>query len=165
MQDESAFHEALGVYVGPAEYQEVVEALMSAPPTSDWIVHIERHAFGDCPEEVAWRFGHLERYTAYDEDARALDLFLLIGGERGGEALRAGVMWRDPVFAFYLSESLSDRFEAERYSGGVKLHLALGLFTLTFAVWHSILHETPGGDVAPGFGPLEVELEEREDQA
>jgi hypothetical protein len=28
--------------------------------------------------------------------------------------------------------------------------------TVELAIWHGLLHETASGDIAPGFGPLEI---------
>jgi hypothetical protein len=71
-------------------------------------------------------------------------------------------MYPDPTFVFYIGERWASKMTAERFSGGVRL--SFPLTRLTFAVWHSILHETPEGDLAPGFGPFEAELDERGDQ-
>jgi hypothetical protein len=152
------FVEALGVYVGPASYDEVIEALTSVPPTSVLIAWIETVGVSECKQ------GRVEHYAAYadeDEDHEdPLDLFFLVSG-RGSEGLRVGVMWRDVPFVFHLHRS--PWFRAERFSGGVRLHPYEGA-TITIAVWHSIQHVTDDGDVVPGFGPFTASLEDEDEE-
>ena len=65
------FAEALGVYVGPASYADVIEALTSVPPASELIVRIET------AEGVELRHGWPEHFAIRDEDDAPLDLFVL----------------------------------------------------------------------------------------
>jgi hypothetical protein len=153
--EDSEFAQALGIYVGPATYDEVLEALTGMPPTSELIVRIETS------DGVEWRQGWPEHYEvrSEDDDDERIDLFFLVRG-RGSEGLSFGVMWREPSLVFYLHEN-SPRFRAERFTGGVRLRAPLA--TLTCVVWHSTLHVTESGDVAPGMGPFTVEIREEEE--
>ena len=154
---QDVFDEALGVYVGPASYDEVIEALTDVPPTSELIVRVET------PKGVDWRQGSPEHFVV-DGEGRPQDLFLI----GGGEGMRTGRMWRDPSFAYDLQdfEKLNHdelKLDAERFSGGVRLRMYAGC-TITAVVWHPVLHETETGDVAPGMGPFTAELRVDEDE-
>jgi hypothetical protein len=46
--------------------------------------------------------------------------------------------------------------------GGYRFMLAGGA-ALVVLLWHSVLHVTPSGDVAPGLGGFNVSVEERDD--
>jgi hypothetical protein len=53
--------------------------------------------------------------------------------------------------------------ECDLFTGGLTFrfgHGRLADHTLDLIVWHSVLHETDDGDLAPGLGPLVVEDEE-----
>jgi len=52
--------------------------------------------------------------------------------------------------------------ECSAYSGGLSFKFGFGDYaghTLTMLHWHSLLHETDSGDVAPGLGEFKVNAE------
>jgi hypothetical protein len=139
------FDEALGVYVGPASYDEVVKAL-----SGEMAVRVE-----PAKGEVAWHHGWCEHYKVVDEN-RLLDLFVISEHQ---EALGVGVMHPN-AFVFWLQRLTPDRrLDADLYSGGVDLRLGFDT-RITVAIWHSVQHVTETGDVAPGLGPFTARLEE-----
>jgi hypothetical protein len=73
------------------------------------------------------------------------------------QALGWGVLYEEAPLVIEIGPH---HFEgAERFSGGVRLRSSFGT-VLEFAVWHSISHLTPEGDVAPGFGGFQGDVED-----
>jgi hypothetical protein len=149
------FEEAFGVYVGPADYDEIVAALRDVPPPSELVVRIDNREGPRRDEGVRYRHGWPEHVHVEDEDG-VRDLFIIYQHE---QALGYGVMYQDAPFVIWLSRDLP-ALDADRYTGGIRLRSSFGT-VLDFAVWHGIEHVTETGDVAPGFGPFGVVLDEK----
>lgn len=143
--------EALGTYIGPASREEVIEAL-------------GEHTFRDLVLHVALPDGSPVVHTSgtlSQEDDAPPEVFA-IGGRQSRAAFEAGrYAVEDPSARLSVPSTFDG---ADRYVGGAVLRLAGGV-TITLVLWHGVLHLTESGDVAPGMGPVDVNLvvEEEED--
>jgi hypothetical protein len=66
------------------------------------------------------------------------------------------------AFALDFHSDWADRLEADRYSGGVRLHMGFGPYldhNLTIVFWNTIKHVDERGEIAQGFGEMTVRIE------
>jgi hypothetical protein len=138
--------DALGVYVGPADYGEVVRALTVLPPGSELVVRIDNRESLRPGDGVAIRSGYPEHLHVDDGDEGERDAVVIHKHE---EPLGCGVMYRDAPLVLWLTRE-SD-LDADRFDGGIRLRSSFGA-VIDFVVWHGVMHVTESGDVAPGFG-------------
>jgi hypothetical protein len=153
--NDSHFEDALGVYVGPATYDEVVAGWRDLRPTSELVVRIDNRRFRGEDKEVTYRHGWQEYLRVEDDEGRR-DVLVVTQHE---QALGYGVMYEEAPFVLAISPG---ELDADRFTGGVRLRSPFGT-VLDIAVWHSVLHQTPSGDIAPGFRAFTAEVERRED--
>src|ERR687897_3078127 len=92
--DNPQFEEAFGIYVGPADYADVIAALRDVPATSQRVVRIDNRQ-GLPPEQgLRYRHGWPHHVHAEDQDG-VRDLFVVYEHE---QALGYGVMYQDAPF-------------------------------------------------------------------
>jgi hypothetical protein len=151
--------EALGVYVEPADYEDVVQAidahggellvqLTSASGDLVW------HKSGHLLDHITGWSHHALSDADGDEDKAARSDVFIIGAEQRG----LGSLLIYPDVTLVLDLSPRGWFEAARYSSGVRIELNIG-GALTIVFWHGVLHVTETGDVAPGFGDFGATVE------
>jgi hypothetical protein len=148
VHDNPEFEEAFGIYVGSADYDEVVAALRDTPATSELIVRIDNRKSPRKEEGISYRHGFVDHSHVDDEDGTR-DVFIIYQHE---QALGFGVMYQEP-FVLWLTP---DRLDADRYTGGIRLRSPFGT-VIDIAVWHGLMHVTETGDAAPGLGPFRTE--------
>jgi hypothetical protein len=146
MKDSNEFDqvdEALGVYVGPATYEDVVQTLRDTPEVA---VRIDNRT-SDWPQEgIVYRNGWTEYFHVVNDDGTHRDVLVVYKHE---QALGYGVMYEDAPLVLRLTPDVA--LDADQFTGGVRIRSEFGT-VLDIAIWHSIQHVTESGDVAPGFG-------------
>lgn len=123
------FTDALGVYVGPAKYAEVVKAISE----HSGVLVVQ---FTDPDDNLLWHEsgGLMTHHTGWssatiaDDDDYRSDVFV-IGGKQ--EPIFGDVLvFSDVTLVLELAAWFDDRMVVERYTGGVKLHTATGTLTI-----------------------------------
>ncbi len=128
---------------------------------------LHKHSTGPVIERVCDKDGnvvsHRSGWTAYvdalgfhaDEDGEGRWIF---SGE--GEGFRFNpVRRRDEVRPAMTGELELPDGPVERYVGGFAIRRDDGS-TVWIVLWHSVMHLTESGDVAPGFGNFDAEIDE-----
>jgi len=143
-EERNEFQEALGVYVGPVGTAEAVAALAAHP---EWVALLGDESAGEIVLQ-----GH--GWNCEDDENDERFVFTLARTEQG--AGNPAVYVR-PKLVLSFNKSIPLTGGCDQYTGGLVFKLGFGDYkghTLTLLAWHSVLHETESGDLAPGFGPL-----------
>jgi hypothetical protein len=148
-RDNPGFEEAFGIYVGPADYDEVIAALRDTPPTSELVIRIDNREGPQPKEGIRYLHGFVNHTHVEDEDG-VRDLFVIYQHE---QALGYGWMNQE---AFVIWLTRYPKWDADRYTGGVRLRSPFGT-VIDIAVWHGVQYLTETGDAAPGFGPYRAD--------
>jgi hypothetical protein len=163
--------DALGVYVGPATQDEIVEAIAGHDMPGAETVALLHAVDGTLvwfkrgvPElhVSGWRKVGGEEDEDEDEANREVVLVLTNPTEQtaGNPLLMVDVPL---VLAF--AEDWASRLRAERFTGGVRLHFGFGPYDghmLTLVFQRLIMHFTQDGDLAPGFGSVNIQVRDIE---
>jgi hypothetical protein len=150
-----AFEDALGVYVGPATFEEALGVLRDdTRAMGEWILQIEN------TEGQAIREIHLVNEYLVENDDRAVWFAVLeeAADPAGNPAIYEPV--ETLILVFLKDERLGRMAKFSVYSGGLVIEPLFGRFAghkLRLAVWHSVMHKTESGDLAPGLGGFDVE--------
>lgn len=146
---DAIMEEALGAYIGPATFGEIVDALEAH---SEWVAELR-----DPSGTLLWRKAGWSWHTVKTDDSF---MFAAAKTEQG-----AGnpTFYIDAPVVLVLHRELPSTASCKLYVGGLVFTPGFGDYrghTLTLVAWHGISHVTPTGDIAPGFGPARVDVQE-----
>ena len=144
---EERFQEELGVYIGLLTTGEAIKTLAEHTP-GEWVMLLHS------PDgELVWR------KTGWSWEIAEGESVMFAAASRGSGAGNPA-MYTDAVVLSF-AKDMDLKGSCEQYSGGLVFRFGFGDWeghTLTMLAWQSVLHVTESGDVAPGFGEVEVEL-------
>jgi hypothetical protein len=153
MQDQPTsddpFADDLGTYVGPATTEEALRALADHTP-GEWIARLT-----DPDGKTIYKTGWSWHFIENDEQA----VFAVYLRESGAGSPSLAV--DAPIVLTFAKHAPSLTAECSLYTGGLTIRFGFGEYaghTLAMLAWHSVLHETESGDVAPGFGAFVAEV-------
>lgn len=149
------FDDDLGTYVGPASIEEAIRALDEHTP-GEWVMRLT-----DPDGKTLW---HKTGWSWYLTENEEEAMFAVNLTEQGAGNPSLAV---DAPIVLAFSKRVKLHAEPSLYTGGLSFRFAFGDYaghTLALIAWHSVLHVTETGDVAPGFGEFvgEVRPTERE---
>lgn len=154
----SQFDDALGVYVGPATFADIVSTLGDHSP-GKWVMQLK----GPNGEFLWHKDGWSWKVVESDEYV----VFAVARSEQG-----AGIpsLYVDAplVLTFLKTEDGELSAACSLYSGGLVLDLGFGDYaghTLTLVVWHDVWHVAESGELAPGFGAFEIWVDDGEEES
>lgn len=142
--------EALGAYIGPATFDEIVQTLEAH---SEWVATLK-----DPAGAVLWRKTGWSWHSAKTDDS-----FIFTTAKEPEQGAGNPAVHIDAPIVLVLHRDVPLTAVCKLYSGGLIFTPGFGDYcdhTLTLVAWHSIMHVTPSGDIAPGLGGFRVEVQE-----
>ena len=135
------FESALGVYIGPADLSDVIDALAEHTP-GYWIVRLE-----DDDGRLIWHHSGWSWHVVDPGDSALVFAIAVTEQVMGNPGMLV-----DAPLVLWFAKNLPLGGEASRYSGGLVFKPAFGDYngrTLRLAQWHGIVHEVESGKLSP----------------
>jgi hypothetical protein len=147
--------EELGVYVGPVAIEDAIRALEGHTP-GEWVMQLVSPENETLWHKTGWS------WTLVESDDYAVFTVAFSEQAAGNPSL-----YVDAPLVLTFAKGIGGMGEIKQYVGGLVFKFGFGDYaghTLTLLPFHAILHVTETGDIAPGFGEVEVKFHESEDE-
>jgi hypothetical protein len=137
----------LGTYVGSLSAKEALKALGDHTP-GEWVMELTDPNGNRVWQKQGWSW-----YTVTDNYSG-----IFVCSSRPEKSAGNPAMFVDALVLHFVNDRILG--ECEQWLNGLVITFGFGTYeghTLRMLAHHSILHETPSGDFAPGLGSFEVD--------